>query len=138
MSAHIFMTEAELAQLQRTGRHSPQIAAHVPAAMPEKALLANVRNLATRHGFLVYHTHRSDKSEPGFPDLVLCKPGRLLFIELKSATGKVTEDQMRWLELLKRSVPGVEVYLWRPSDWPSIATILAGVVSSRNVCGEKT
>ena len=98
---------------------------------PEKTLLAQVRRLAQSAGFIVYHTHRSDKSEPGFPDLVLAKPGkpgepgRLLFVELKSAKGKLTYDQHIWLDVLRHTLPGIEVEVWRPADLPRIAGILA-------------
>jgi hypothetical protein len=43
------------------------------------------------------------------------RPPRLVLAELKSEAGKVTEHQARWLALL-HACPGVEVFLWRPSD----------------------
>jgi hypothetical protein len=82
--------------------------------MPEKALLNQVRALATALGFLIYHTHRSDRSEPGFPDLTLVKAGRLIFAELKTQKGKTTQPQDAWLMRLEAST--AEVYLWRPID----------------------
>lgn len=60
----------------------------------------------------------------GFPDLVLVKPGRLILAELKVTT-TTTPDQRLWLELF-RTVPGVEVYEWRPRDWPAIEATLRG------------
>jgi hypothetical protein len=95
-----------------------------PAWLAERAFLALVRRLARDQGYLVYHTHRSDKSEPGFPDLVCVKPGRLIFAELKSQRGKLTTEQQTWLSLLARSIPGVEVHTWRPDDLPTIVAIL--------------
>jgi len=59
----------------------------------------------------------------GFPDLVLCRPPRLLFVELKSQTGKVSNDQREWLDALHAC--GVEVYVWRPSDLEQITAILS-------------
>lgn len=97
----------------------------------EKSFLSRVRRLAKDNGFVCYHTHRSDHSEAGYPDVCLVKgcsltsPGRLIFAELKSAQGKLTKEQALWLDLLRHSVPGVEVYVWRPSDWPTMCTILA-------------
>jgi hypothetical protein len=49
----------------------------------------------------------------GWPDLVLVRPPRLVFAELKSAHGKATSRQLEWLDVL-RLLPGVETYLWRP------------------------
>jgi len=96
----------------------------LPADTPEDAFLHKVRQLARREGWLCYHTHRSERSEPGFPDLVLTKPGRLIFAELKSATGKLTPFQHTWLDLLRHSVAHVEVYCWRPADYAEIVAIL--------------
>src|SRR5262245_20548546 len=65
-------------------------------AIPEATLLAQVRRCARELGYLTYHTYSSRKSEEGYPDLTLVKPGRLIFAELKSAHGKLTRDQQRW------------------------------------------
>jgi hypothetical protein len=59
----------------------------------------------------------------GFPDLVLCRPPRLLFVELKTETGKLSADQQEWLDAL--SACGVEVHVWRPSDLERITEILS-------------
>ena len=72
-------------------------------AMPEEALLRHVRALARRCGYLCYHTHDSRKSEEGFPDVVLTNGKDVIFAELKSRTGKLTEAQSLWLELLRHA-----------------------------------
>jgi len=64
----------------------------------------------------------------GFPDCVLARDNettgaRLIFAELKSEKGKPSEAQKKWLELLG-DVQGVEVYLWKPSDFQNIVDIL--------------
>jgi len=91
---------------------------------PEGVLLARVRTLAKAHAFETFHVFDSRKSDVGFPDLTLVKPGRLIFTELKSQQGKLTPEQTIWLDLLRHSVPGVEVYEWRPRDMPAIERIL--------------
>lgn len=59
----------------------------------------------------------------GFPDLVLVRPPRLIFVELKSDTGKIRPDQQWWLDRLTGTA--AEVYVWRPSDWPAtVAAVL--------------
>jgi hypothetical protein len=64
---------------------------------------------------MVYHTHDSRRSEPGFPDLVLVRHERLLFVELKSGKGKLTPAQAQWFGRLSQA--GASVRVWRPSDW---------------------
>ena len=91
---------------------------------PESAFLARVVMLAHTRGWLVYHTHDSRRSAPGFPDLVLTRPGRLIFAEIKTARGKLTAAQETWLDLLRHSVPGVEIFVWRPGDWAAIQDAL--------------
>jgi hypothetical protein len=100
------------------------------AQAPEGVLLAKVRRLAQAHSWLTYHVFDARKSEEGYPDLTLVRPasstspGRLLFAELKSARGQLTKEQHRWLDVLRHSLPGVEVYCWRPSDWERIVQVL--------------
>lgn len=96
--------------------------AQVAAVMTEAELLTNVRSAAGQLGWLVYHTHRSDRSEPGFPDLVLVRRSRAVFVELKNAKRKPTAQQRVWLKALA-GVDAVEVYLWRPVDWLSGAVV---------------
>jgi hypothetical protein len=42
--------------------------------------------------------------------------------ELKTDRGKVTADQSRVHDELRAA--GVDVYVWRPSDWDAICVIL--------------
>src|SRR5262252_9371532 len=130
------MSELEYAAyLRRQGRAPTSAAAaaqqQADAVLAEAGLLEHLRALARRYGWLCYHTHDSRKSDAGFPDLVLCRPpsvhgpGRLLFLECKTSTGKVTEAQARWLALLGR-VPGVEARVVRPQDLGAIEAWLRG------------
>lgn len=54
----------------------------------------------------------------GWPDLVLWRPDRIIFRELKSETGKLTPAQRDLLLSLRAA--GADVLVWRPSDWPDI------------------
>ena len=89
----------------------------------EKDFQRQVLDLARLFRWKPYHPFLSKWSERGFPDLTLIRPPRLLFAELKRDRGKPTPDQAEWLELL-RACPGVETYLWHPSDFDDIAAIL--------------
>ena len=91
--------------------------------MPEEQLLADIRALATRLGWLCYHTHDSRRSQAGYPDLTLTNGRRVIFAELKTATGKPTQEQATWLALLRHA--GQECYLWRPADWPEVVRVLS-------------
>ncbi len=91
--------------------------------MPEREFQARIRALSTMLGWLDNHTWSSIHSPPGFPDLVLVKPPRVIFAELKTENGKLTPHQQFWLDMLGQC-PGVEVYTWRPSDWNTIVEIL--------------
>lgn len=108
-------------------RVAPDLHARLPVvAEPEADLQARIRRLAQEHGWLAYHTRDSRGSEKGYPDLTLAKPGRLVFAELKSATGKLSKEQSVWLAVLAVTLPGVEAYCWRPQDWAKIVTCLTG------------
>ena len=96
----------------------------MPAApnMTEDELQRCVIDCAKLFGWLVHHTRpaRSAKGwrtpvqgDAGFPDLVLVRAGRVLFVELKSARGSVRPNQVRWRDAL----PDERYRLWRPADW---------------------
>lgn len=89
-------------------------------------------------GWLVHHCrparsgrggwHTPIQGDPGFPDLVLVRAGRIVVAELKSETGRISTDQHAWLKALDPDPDVVRcesaVYLWRPSDWPEIQEAL--------------
>lgn len=94
----------------------------------EKALMQSVIDLARHTGWLVYHTHDSRRSEPGYPDLDLVNPGRgmALHAELKSDTGRLEERQIAWIDAMRECGRRVEV--WSPTDWVNgnIEAVLTG------------
>lgn len=84
-------------------------------AMTENMLRDAIVELARRLGWLYYFTSRSDHSPAGFPDLCLVRGGRLLFAELKVGRNTPTAEQYDWMAAL--SLCGVEVAIWRETDW---------------------
>lgn len=102
--------------------------------LSEKAFAQQVVDLAQLMGWRCYRTHDSRRSPAGFPDLVLVKPPRLIFAELKTEIGKVTPDQMAWMhdltaiEIATAYDGGsvVSCYLWRPCAWDEIERTLTG------------
>ena len=92
----------------------------------EKDFMESIVQLARNTGWMVYHPYDSRRSEPGFPDLVMTKPKRLVIAEIKTEKGKTTPAQDQWLSTL-RTARGVKVKLWRPSDWPEIERTLGAI-----------
>ena len=75
----------------------------------EAALQSEVIRLAKMHGWLVFRPTPHQVNQVwrtdgrGFPDLTLGHPHRgLLFLELKSDTGRLTEAQRDWGDILER------------------------------------
>lgn len=108
--------------LRGNGRTERSTVQQLPA-VTEAQFQRQVIDLARIFGWQHYHPTLSRWSARGWPDLVLCRPPRLLLAELKRENGKSTPEQDAWLALL-RACPGVETYLWRPSDLIVIAAIL--------------
>jgi hypothetical protein len=94
-----------------------------PLPLTEKQWLWQVQDLASQLRWTHYHPFLSVRSPRGWPDLALCRPPRLILAELKSDKGKVTESQLHWLRLLGQC-PAVEVYVWRPVDFPDVLEVL--------------
>lgn len=99
----------------------------------EKAWTSQVIDLARRTGWIAYHSEtavmRSGRwATPmqglaGFPDVVAVRAPRVLFVELKTQIGKLSELQEKWLAEL-RACPGVEAYVWRPGDLDDVYRVL--------------
>lgn len=88
---------------------------YLAAEMSESAFDRAIVALAKGYGIkLRYHTHRSDKSEKGFPDRVFVGTHGALFRELKTETGVVTPEQQEWLDGMR--AVGLDADVWRPRD----------------------
>ena len=95
--------------------------------MTEKAFQQLVVDYAGPHGWSHYHTHRSDRSVAGFPDLILTRGPRIVAAELKVGSNVTTDAQFEWLERFRDC--GAEAVVWRPTGrpamerWPAVETI---------------
>jgi hypothetical protein len=89
----------------------------------EAQFLRQVLHLAALFSWRAYHPQLSKWSERGWPDVALVRPPRFVLAELKSEKGKITPQQQDWLDDLSRC-PGVESFVWRPSDFEAIVEIL--------------
>lgn len=105
-------------------------------ASPGRALLLNaiseaefqnqVIAWAKDRGWLVTSMHDSRKLwwgvDPGFPDLLLLRGGRVVAAEIKDMTGRLRKDQVVWRDALLGSP--VEWFLWRPNMEDEIKQVL--------------
>lgn len=89
----------------------------------ETQLREQVRDLARLYGWRFWFCWTSIHSPRGLPDLILARPPRLIFAELKSEKGMVSLEQQGWLDTLG-ACPGCEAYLWRPADLEEITEVL--------------
>ena len=89
----------------------------------EKQFQAGIVILAEYLKWKVFHTYDSRRSiGAGFPDLVMARHDRLIFAELKTATGRLSKKQKEWGATLDQTE--AEYYVWRPEDWDEIEKIL--------------
>ena len=108
---------------------APKVQA-TPAELPkalyrgvsEKDFQRDVVTAAKMLGWVVYHTFDSQRSEPGFPDLILSRGERMLAWELKRESGMPTAAQREWLMAFSRVGVRAEI-LW-PSDMDKILEAL--------------
>jgi len=114
---------------QNKGLDLDSVKPKTKSTITEKAFQEWFRKRAIKNSYLFYHTHRSQFSPSGFPDNVLVRlepEPRLIFCELKTDDLKVSQpsiDQWMWLYILQH-IPGVECYLFRPSDFDEIDELL--------------
>ena len=103
----------------------------------ERSFQSSVVQYAEMMGWRVWHdratnvprrcpncgaTPRIIRNPGGLPDLILVRRPRVVWVELKSERGRLTDDQAVWLRDLRASEQ--EVYLWRPSMWQEVEQVL--------------
>lgn len=85
--------------------------------MSEAVLTEHVRDACQTLNLTRWHTYDSRRSPAGWVDEVIAGPHGVLFRELKTETGRVTDAQRQCLEAL--TVGGLNADVWRPRDWLS-------------------
>ena len=87
--------------------------------LPEARLQERVQALATDGGWRWHHCGAPGGcSGSGWPDLVMLRGGETLIVELKTADGSPTAEQVEWLTAWQRA--GAECHVWRPADLSEI------------------
>ncbi|BCW94679.1 MAG: VRR-NUC domain-containing protein [Fimbriimonadales bacterium] len=105
----------------------------MPSLTTERDFQRTLLELARLRGWRAHHARPAldrrgrwltpIQGDAGFPDLVLARSGRILFVELKREGRRPSPQQQAWLDTLAQCA-GVEVYLWTPADWSAIVEIL--------------
>jgi hypothetical protein len=107
----------------RTPPEAAAVKPHIPIAdLTEKEWSGQVADLVRMLGWRRYHTFRSDRSPAGFPDEVLVRD-RVVFLELKTEKGKLSDAQRDWLTAI--IVAGDEAYVARPSQLEALVECLS-------------
>ena len=88
----------------------------------ERQFQDTVLEAAQYLGWWPFHVFDSRRSNEGWPDLVLLKPPRALFLELKSELGKVSAAQCHVIEMLEDC--GFTCGVFRPSQLDELLAIL--------------
>ncbi len=108
----------------------------VNRSMSERALQAQCLGALNSLGWRVHHIFEqaqyARRTDRGFPDICATKDGRIIYAELKSERGKLTEDQKLWLNDLAKNI-GAEVYVVRPSTRQEFYECFASSGRSLNV-----
>lgn len=94
--------------------------------MTEAELQRHMLQAATLYGWRRrYHTHDARKSAKGFPDWVMVRVPRVIYVELKGDSNRygVTPEQQDWLDDLRAC--GQEAYVWTPADIPEMLKVLS-------------
>ncbi len=113
--------------------------AGIDEAYLEQQVLGDAKEL----GWMAHHIRDSRRvlmGDPGFPDWVFARSGRIVIAELKAEAGELKGHQRSWLEALTGatairggstatvrallSAPqeiDATVHLWTPTDWDSRA-----------------
>lgn len=86
-------------------------------ATTERELSGWIVDLARKLGYLVHRdpTWRATATDAGYPDLTLIGHGRIVFAELKTEHGKLTDMQQDWRCEIGETK--AEYFTWRPSHW---------------------
>lgn len=106
--------------------------------MTEQQLANEIMAWAKRFGWLVFHVRNSGlggvtqvQGDKGFPDLILLHEGqrRMIASELKvgkagTVKGDPRPEQLRWLRAFAGITGGIETYVWRPEDLPTVIKVL--------------
>jgi hypothetical protein len=109
----------------------------IDAAMSEREFATIFEGMLLRGGWGFYHPHDARRSQTTLD--YVCWRERVFWAELKTQKGRLSQD--RWVKdrygrmyfikgqktvVAELRAAGQTVYIWRPSDLPTIARVLFG------------
>lgn len=102
-----------LDELGKVPAKSPAPISKLPDTRSEKQIQAAIVKVLRTAGYSVWDTSQphAAKITPGLPDLLVLGHGRLLFVEVKRADGKLTEAQRSFAHHCEAT--GTEHRVWR-------------------------
>jgi hypothetical protein len=124
---------------------------HKHMQLTEQQFTNQLLEWAKVYGWRRFHVRNSGSNgmttvqgDRGFPDLVLVRPPRLIFAELKVGKNKPTDEQDQWIAVLQDVggsgtalyinergrpadvvYPWLETYVWHPEQWSEILVVLS-------------
>lgn len=110
---------ASRSRVTRTGDND-QRGADMILGEKETAWLLRVVEAARHHGWTVYGNQARNQRQHE-PSLVLMHGQRIALVFLRTTARSDRQPPAAYLD----KIPGVEVYIWTPKDWPAISTTLA-------------
>ena len=96
----------------------------ISGCVTEQDFQETVVQAAEMFGWWHYHVADSRRSRPGFPDLVLIKPPKVIFLEVKREKGRLTVAQAGVLAMLE-DCSEVQAAVVRPTDWAQVVEWLS-------------
>lgn len=96
----------------------------------EAAYQRRITDLANLLGLRWHHETDSRRSKPGFPDLTICGPKGVAFLEVKTDAGRIKPEQQAWLDALRAA--GCDALIVRPRHWDDVKALL-GALAGRDV-----
>lgn len=86
---------------RKTAAEGRELLAKTAGRQPESLVLEQVREYLRLTGWYVIRVQQGLGAHRGLSDLICVKDGRTVFVECKTATGKLSEHQQAFREAIK-------------------------------------
>ena len=90
--------------------------------LTEAAYQRRITDYCNLRGLRWHHETDSRRTRPGYPDLTVCGPGGVVWLEVKTDTGRIRPEQRDWLNAL--TAAGHDALIVRPRHWDDVRSLL--------------